>query len=88
MADIDAIRKKYELLAAVMDERMTRLWAATEAESLGRGGTAAVTEAAGILGKRIRAGIRDLRELQRTPPSESPQDQRAYSAGTRALIPA
>jgi len=81
MADIDAIRKKYELLAAVMDERMTRLWAATEAESLGRGGTAAVTDATGILGKRIRAGIRDLRELRRHPPSELPQDQRVRRPG-------
>ncbi len=81
MADIDAIRKKYELLAAVMDERMTRLWAATEAESLGRGGTAAVTDATGILGKRIRTGIRDLRELRRHPPSELPQDQRVRRPG-------
>src|SRR5258708_27752042 len=81
MADIDAIRKKYERLAPVMDERMTRLWAATEAESLGRGGSAAVTEATGILGKRIRAGLRDLRELRQHPPNESPQDQRVRRPG-------
>lgn len=53
-ARIDEIRSRYEDLAQVMDERVTRLWAAGEAKSLGRGGIAAVTEATGILGKRIR----------------------------------
>jgi hypothetical protein len=55
-ARIDEIRFRYERLAPVMDERVTRLWAASEAMSVGRGGTAAVTEATGILGKRIRYG--------------------------------
>jgi hypothetical protein len=77
MADIDAIRKKYELLALVMDERMTRLWAATEAESLGRGGTASVTEATGILGsthQRKRRGISEYggqEEVARSSPTRT-----------------
>jgi len=49
MSPVDRIRWKYEVLAPVMDERMTRLWAAAEAEAFGRGGTAAVTKATGIL---------------------------------------
>jgi hypothetical protein len=60
MPDVDRMRAKYELLAPVMDERMTRLWAAAEATALGYGGVAAVTEATGILGKRIIAGKHDL----------------------------
>ena len=32
---------KFEALAPVMNERMTRLWAAAEAEAYGRGGAAA-----------------------------------------------
>ena len=68
-ARIEEIRSRYEDLALVMDERVTRLWAAGEAKALGRGGIAAVTEATGILGKRIRYGIRDLAELQASPPS-------------------
>ena len=39
MADIDIVRQKYEMLRAAMDERMSRLWAASEAiaSGLGRG---------------------------------------------------
>ena len=33
---LDALRAKYEALAPVMDERVCRLWAAAEAQSLGR----------------------------------------------------
>ena len=69
-ARIDEIRSRYEDMAPVMDERVTRLWAAGEAKSLGRGGIAAVTEATGILGKRIRYGMRDLVQMQHSPPGE------------------
>ena len=81
MDDVERIRLKYELLAPVMDERMTRLWAAAEAEALGRGGTIAVTKATGILGKRILAGRRDLQVLQSDPPTEPPHAQRLRRAG-------
>ena len=81
MGTIDAIRMKFKALAPVMDERMTRLWAAAEAQSLGRGGVRAVTEATGIRGKRIRAGARDLKELGRCPPAEAAKDQRIRRPG-------
>jgi len=42
MQALQAIRTKYLQLRGVMDERVTRLWAAAEAVSLGRGGIAAV----------------------------------------------
>jgi hypothetical protein len=48
MRDVEGIRKKYLQLRRVMDERVTRLWAASEAQSLGRGGIAAVVAATGI----------------------------------------
>jgi len=81
MMIVDQVRSKFEALAPMMDERMTRLWAAAEAEALGRGGTAAVTKATGILGKRIRAGMVDLAALRATPPTEQPQEQRIRQAG-------
>lgn len=81
MTDVDKIRKKYEVLTLVMDERMTRLWAAAEAEALGWGGVAAVTKATGILGKRIAAGKRDLKELRENSPTESPREQRVRREG-------
>jgi len=64
-----------------MDERVTRLWAAGEAKALGRGGIAAVTKATGILGKRIRYGMRDLTTMRRSPPTESPREQRVRRPG-------
>jgi hypothetical protein len=78
---IGEIRSRYEGLAPVMDERVTRLWAACEAKALGRGGIAAVTEATGILGKRIWSGMRELKEMGRHPPKESPRQQRVRRPG-------
>jgi transposase len=80
-ARIEEIRSRYKDLAPVMDERVLRLWAAGEAKALGRGGIAAVTKATGILGKRIRYGMRDLAEMQRNPPSERPRGQRVRRPG-------
>jgi len=80
-ARIEEIRSRYEDLARVMDERVTRLWAAGEAKALGRGGVAAVTEATGILGKRIGYGMRDLAELHRNPPTVPAQQQRIRRPG-------
>ena len=81
MNPVNKIRWKYEVLAPVMDERMTRLWAAAEAEAHGRGGTAAVTEATGIQGKRILAGRADLAALRESPPTEPPREQRIRRPG-------
>lgn len=81
MTEVDKLRMKYELLVPVMDERMTRLWAAAEAKALGRGGNAAVTAATGILGKRIVAGKRDLEAMQSEPPMTSPREQRIRRTG-------
>ena len=64
-----------------MDERVTRLWAAGEAKALGRGGIAAVTKATGILGKRIRYGMRDLTSMRRSPPKDPPRAQRVRRPG-------
>jgi hypothetical protein len=61
-AIIDAIRKKYERLSPIMDERMRRYWAACEALALPRGGIAAVTQATGLSRTTLWAGIRELQE--------------------------
>ena len=37
MFSVERIRAKYAQLRDVMDERVTRLWAASEAEALGHG---------------------------------------------------
>ena len=81
MGEVDRIRARYQVLASVMDERMTRLWAAAEAEALGHGGVTQVTAATGILHKRIVAGKRDLAELRDNPPTQAPREQRVRREG-------
>jgi hypothetical protein len=86
---VEQVRKKFEVLRTVMDERMTRLWAAAEAEALGRGGGAIVTAATGIRSKRIWLGKRDLAELRGAPPTKKPRQQRIRRPGAgRKLLTA
>jgi len=59
-ATIQRIRRKYRLLSSAMDERMRRLWAASEATDLGWGGVSAVAEATGLARGTIAAGQREL----------------------------
>jgi len=60
VVDVEAIGAKFRLLAGQLDERGLRLWAAAEAESQGRGGTAAVARATGIAPSTIRRGRGEL----------------------------
>lgn len=60
MESEEPIGTKFRLLAGQLDERGLRLWAAAEAESRGRGGTAAVARATGIAASTIRRGHREL----------------------------
>jgi hypothetical protein len=60
MSDTSVVRQKYEMLRSVMDERMSRLWAASEAIALGQGGAELVAEATGLSRASIQAGIQGL----------------------------
>ncbi len=55
-----AIGEKFRMLAGELDERGLRLWAAAEATTLGRGGTAAVARATGIAPSTIGRGRGEL----------------------------
>jgi len=54
------IRRKYRSLLPVLDERQRRLWAATEARALERGGLAAIVRATGIAQTTVLRGLADL----------------------------
>jgi hypothetical protein len=54
------LRAKHRALAPVLTERSRRLWAATEARALGRGGIALVERATGISRSTIQRGLREL----------------------------
>ena len=45
---IETLRKKFERLAGVLDERGRRVWATVEAEALGYGGQSIVAKATGL----------------------------------------
>ena len=45
---VEKIRKKYERLSGVLDERSRRIWASAEAEALGYGGQTIVAKATGL----------------------------------------
>ena len=62
------VRKKYRLLVPAFDERQRRLWAATEAQAMGRGGVAAVARATGLAHTTIRRGIEQLASGQKAEP--------------------
>ena len=79
--EVERIRLKFELLRHVMDERMTRLWAAAEARALGFGGGTIVTKATGIRSKRISQGQHDLDEIEAAPPADKPRKQRIRRPG-------
>src|ERR671917_4355 len=54
------VRAKYQALKPELDERGRRVWAATEALSLGHGGVGAVARATGLAESTIRLGKREL----------------------------
>jgi transposase len=54
------IHNKYRLLIGILDERSRRLWAAVEAQQLGRGGVAAVARATGLSRTTIHQGLDEL----------------------------
>ena len=57
---VEQIRLKYEALTPYLNEQTRRVWAATEARSLGHGGISAVSEATGLSRNTIAAGQRTL----------------------------
>jgi Rhodopirellula transposase DDE domain len=64
------IKKKFDHLAPWLDEKCRRLWAATEAQSLGYGGVSAVAQATRLSRTTIQSGIQEL-EAKSVPPPKA-----------------
>jgi hypothetical protein len=64
---IQGLRIKYTTLCPVMDERVRRQWAASEALALGWGGITAVAVATGLARNTIAAGIVEIGQRSQTP---------------------
>src|SRR6202035_539185 len=57
---LSTIKQKYQTLRKILNERQRRLWAATEANTLGHGGVAAVAKATGLSRTTIYSGMREI----------------------------
>lgn len=68
---VETLRSKFVVLRPLLDERSRRLWAATEARAIGRGGITRVAAATGMSRGTVRAG---LKELESGPPAPSVHD--------------
>lgn len=61
---IERTRRKFRALTVVMDERMRRQWAASEAIEMGRGGVSCVAKATGMSRTTVLAGVRELKDQE------------------------
>jgi hypothetical protein len=81
----DGFVVKYRSLADMMDERMRRQWAATEAVDLGWGGVTTVAYATGLARNTILAGTREVLERQAHPRAPISLRIRREGGGRKAL---
>ena len=93
---VEEVRKKFEVLSRVLNERQLRLWAATEAEALGRGGVTVVKNEAlvdaldalidpvtrGDPTSPLRWTTKSLRHLAREPGEQGHQASPTMSEGS------
>ena len=80
--ELATLRAKHAALAPVLTERSRRVWAATEAQAIGYGGTALVARATGIATSTIQRG---LRELTADEPLAGDRTRRAGGGRKRAI---
>jgi len=59
---VESLRRKFDLLLPLMNERMRRTWAAAEAIEIGWGGVSAVVSATGLSHNTIDLGVRELKD--------------------------
>src|ERR1700680_1487365 len=84
-AAIERIRRKFQSLDVVLDERSRRQWAAAEAKELGYGGVSAVACATGFARDTIQLGMRELEYRQQHPEEPTPERLRKTGGGRKQL---
>ncbi len=60
---VETIKDKFQTIAPHLSEKTQRIWAAIEAQSLGRGGITYVNKATGLSRTTIYEGIKESAEL-------------------------
>ena len=72
MSDASLVGKRFKQLAPYFDERLRRVWAAAEADSLGFGGAVAVERSTGVSRRAIAVGRADLAQCRRRSHADGP----------------
>jgi Rhodopirellula transposase DDE domain len=80
-----AVRTKHGLLTPLFDEQTRRLWAAAEAQAIGRSGVSLVARATGLSRTTIHQGIKDLLTLGDTLVAASKIRIRAVGGGRKSI---
>ena len=80
-----AVRDKLDLLDPLFDEQTRRLWAAAEAQVIGRSGVSLVARATGLSRTTIHQGIKDLVWLHETKALEKKKRIRAAGGGRKPI---
>ena len=75
------IASKFQALSGRLDEATLRVWAATEARSLGRGGISTVAKAIGMSRTTIHAGLAELKAAAQPAAGKTEGRLRARAAG-------
>lgn len=79
------IKSRFRSLAPLMDERMRRQWAASEAQTYGWGGLSAVSVATGMSRNTIRKGLVELAVRRKHPRSKVASGLRKKGGGRKRL---
>ena len=82
---VERLRRKYERLAPYLNEQTRAVWAAVEAEALGRGGVSAVALATGLSRTTVHAGIARL-SCGHAKGAEPVHRQRRPGGGRKRLV--
>ena len=83
---LEVVRRKFELLRPLMNERMRRHWAACEAMTLQRGGITLVAQATGLSRTTIWTGMRELRHPESAAPEDAPRERIRQPGAGRPLL--
>lgn len=83
MSDATLVGRRFERLSPYLDERLRRLWAAAEAETLGFGGASAVERSTGVSRRAIALARRELKAGPPVPGSAAAGRIRAPGGGRK-----
>jgi transposase len=83
----DAIRQRYNNLYSTFNEKQKRLWAASEALNVGRGGVTLLQNITGLSRSTIHIGIKELenKKITDTPSSNEPKTTRRQGGGRKII---